>query len=155
VVILALLNRGDAGLRRALEEHREFQILTDGELTAKVGLENLLDLNPQEFTTTMATSIGAPKQVTMKGVELRVLLDSLDIDTSQAATIAVSGLDGYVSPLTPAEVNKADDIYICYSLDGEILKTMSEGGMGPFLMVIRSERFAQRWCKYVESIDIK
>jgi hypothetical protein len=39
-------------------------------------------------------------------------------------------------------------------MDGEILKTQSDGGYGPFMMVIRGSRFAQRWCKYVEAVDV-
>ena len=153
--VLAFLNRGDAELRRALEENREFQIRIEGEPVATVSLSTLLGLNPQEFTTTYATSISAPREATLQGVELRLLLDTLEIDTSKAAYYAVTGLDSYYSPLTKEEVEKEETIYICFSMDGEILKKQSEGGFGPFLLVIRDTRFAQRWCKYVESVDIK
>ena len=155
VLVLAYLNRGDAELRRALEENREFQIRIDGVTVETVGLQTLLDLNPQEFTTTFATSISAPRETTLRGVELRSLLEALEIDASNAAYFVVSGLDSFYSPLTAAEVEREDTVYICYSMDGEILKTQGEGGFGPFLLAISGERFAQRWCKYVEAVDIK
>ena len=155
VAVLALFNRGDPELRRALEENCEFQIRVEGENVATVNLQILLALDPIEFTTTFSTSVSAPRETTFKGVELRLLLETLEIDTSNADRIIVSGLDAYYSPLTKEEVGRAETVYVCYSMDGEILKTQGEGGFGPFMLVIRGERFAQRWCKYVEAIDIR
>jgi hypothetical protein len=154
VVVLVYLNRGDTELKRALLENREFQVLVDGEYTATANLQTLLDLNPQEFTTTFATSIAAARDTTLRGVELRLLLEALHIDTTGISHIIVSGLDEYYSPLTQAEIEKDGLIYICFSMDGDLLKPQSEGGFGPFLMVIRGSRFAQRWCKYVEAINV-
>ena len=154
VAVLARLNRGDTELRRALEENREFHIRIEGEHEATVSLQNLLDMNPSEFIATFATSVSAPRETTLRGVELRVLLEGLNIDTSNAGAYIVSGLDAYYSPLTKSEVEEEENVYICFSMDGEILKKQSEGGFGPFLLVIRSERFAQRWCKYVEAVDV-
>ena len=153
--LLAFFNRGDAALRRALEENREFLILVDGGTVATVSLQMLLNLDPQEFTTTYSTSISAPRETALKGVELRLLLESLDIDISNAASYVISGLDSFYSPLTREEVGAEGVVYICYSMDGQILKTQSEGGFGPFMMVIRGSSFAQRWCKYVEAVDIR
>jgi type II secretory pathway component PulK len=154
-LVLALLNRGDAELKRALQENHQFQICVEGEALVTVGLQDLLDLQPQEFSTILATSIAKPREVLLQGVELQDLLEALAIDTGKARYFIFSGLDGYDSPLTRAEVEKAQSIYICLAMDGEILKTQGEGGWGPFMMVIRGSRFAQRWCKYVEAVDIK
>ena len=154
VAALVLLNRGDSGLRRAMEENREFRICVDGETVATVNLSKLLDMSPVEFKTTYATSVSAPRETVLRGVELRTLLEALDIDASNADHFVVSGLDSYYSPLTRAEVEKEESVYICFSMDGQVLKTRSEGGLGPFLMVIRGSSFAQRWCKYVEAVDI-
>ena len=155
VAVLAFFNRGDAELRRALEENREFLILVDGELVTNVSLQMLLDLDPQEFSTMYSTSISAPRETTLKGVELRLLLESLDIDMSDAASYIISGMDSYYSQLSREEVEAEGIVYICYSMDDQILKAQSEGGFGPFMMVIRGSYFAQRWCKYVEAVDIR
>lgn len=154
VLLFAFLNRSGREIQRALEENREFLVRVDGEYAATVTLQMLLDLGPQEFKTSFSTSIAAPREVALQGVELRLLFEALGIDVSNADYFAVSGLDGYYSPLTPAEVHSAETIYICYSMDGEILKTMGEGGFGPFMLVIRGSLFAQRWCKYVEAVDV-
>jgi len=154
VAILAFLNRGDAELRRALEENREFHIRINGEHAATIGLQALLDMYPQEFTTSFATSVAPARDTVLRGVEMRLLFEAAGIDISQASHFIVSGLDSYYSPLTRAEVEKEDVIYICYMMDGKLLEPQSKGGFGPFLMVIRGERFAQRWCKYVEAVDV-
>ena len=96
VAVLSFFNRGDVELRRALEENREFQIRVDGVTVATVGLQALLDLNPQEFTTTFTTSISAPRETILRGVELRSLLKAFDIDVSNAAYYVVSGLDSFL-----------------------------------------------------------
>ena len=154
VVVLALMNRGDRELRRALEENREFIVKIDGADAAVVSFQTILDMAPQEFATTFSTSVSAPRNTTLQGVELRILLELLDIDITGASHIIVTGLDSYYSPLTISEVRQDSVVYICYSMDGEILKPRSEGGFGPFMMVLRGSRFAQRWCKYVEAIDV-
>ena len=154
VAVLAFMNRGDPELRRALEENREFHLRIDGQYAATVSLQTLLDLNPQEFTTPFATSVSAQRETTLRGVELRSLLDELGIDFSGASHVVASGLDSYYSPVSIDEVSGEGIVYICFSMDGEIMKPQSEGGVGPFMMVIRGTRFAQRWCKYVEAIDV-
>jgi len=153
-VVLVILNSGDSDMKRALEENREFQIKMNGEVTAVVGLQDLLDLAPEEFSTTLASSVGLPREVTLQGVQLRLILEAFAVDTLTAETFVFSGLDGYYSPLKESEVNREESIYVCFSMDGKMLKKKSEGGYGPFLMVIRGSRFAQRWCKYVEAVDV-
>ena len=154
VAVLALINRGDSELRRALAENRQFLIRIDGEYAATAGLQTLLDLDPEEFTTPLDTSITAPRDVVLRGVELRLLLEAMEIDMDGISHVVVSGLDGYYSPLSLPEVLQDDLIYICFSMEGELLKSQDEGGFGPFLMVTRGSRFAQRWCKYVEAVDV-
>ena len=154
-IVLALLNGMDAQLKRALEENREFLITLDGDTAATVGLQDLIELEPQEFTTMLASSIGVPREVTLKGVELRSILQALAPKALEAQSFIFLGLDGYYSPLTSAEVYEAEKIYVCFSMDGEIMKSQSEGGYGPFLMVIRGSRFAQRWCKYVGELRVE
>ena len=155
VAVLAFFNSGDRELKRALEEKREFLVCLDGECVAIVDLQTVLDLDQQEFTTSFATSVAAQRDSVMRGVELRALLKALDIDLSLASRVTVSGLDGYYSPLTREEVEREGTVYICYSMDGKILAPQSKGGYGPFMMVIRNSRFAQRWCNYLGEVRVE
>ena len=153
IAVLALLNHGDASLKSALQENREFLLKMEGEIVAAVSLQNIVDMQPVEFTTRLATSINAPREVSLSGVELRLIYETLGIDISGASLFAVRGLDSYFSPLSLAEVSAAEKVYICIAMDGEILQNKTSGGWGPFLLVIKGELFAQRWCKYVEEIN--
>jgi DMSO/TMAO reductase YedYZ molybdopterin-dependent catalytic subunit len=155
VAVLAFLNRGDAELRRALQENRQFLLQVDGETVAVVGLQDILDLQPVEFTTRLATSATLPREASFRGVELRHIYALFDVDVSGASLYVVRGLDGFASPLTAEEVASEGLVYLCIAMDGELLKNRSEGGWGPFLMVIRGAAFAQRWCKYVGEIDVR
>lgn len=151
---LVLINRSNARTKLREAEDQRFIVYVDGEYAATVSLQMLIDLNPQEFRTSLATSVSAPRDTILLGVELRLLFGALGIDTAGASHFVVSGSDSYYSPLTLSEVESKETIYICFSMDGEILKAQSEGGYGPFLMVVRDSLFAQRWCKYVDSIDM-
>jgi len=149
------LNRSHIELARAQLEKREFILKAYGEPVAEVSLQDILDLNPVEFSTRLATSTAAPRDVSLRGVELRLLYESLGADISHASLFAVRGLDGYYSPLSSKEVGTADKVYVCIAMEGKLLSDKDNGGWGPFLLVIRGERFAQRWCKYVEEIDAR
>ena len=154
MVLLAFLNRGDAALKRALEENREFHLRVNGEYAATVSLQTLIDMDPQDFSTTFTTSITASRNVDLRGVELRFLLEAAEIDISGASHFVVSGLDNFYVVVSSADVNRGEYIYIWYMMDGEMLEPMSKGGMGPFLLVYRGDIFAYRWCKYVEAVDM-
>jgi len=155
IALLAFLNRGDAALKRSLQENREFILKVEGETIATVSLQEILDMQPAEFSTRLATSIISPREVTLRGVELRLIYERSGIDISHASLFAVRGLDGYYSPLKSAEVAQEEKVYVCIAMDGEILPDRNSGGWGPFLLVIRGELYAQRWCKYVEEIDAR
>ena len=153
VSIFAYLNAGDAALKRALQENRRFLLKVDGETAAEVGLQDVVEIGVEKFTTRLSSTAAPARDVDFEGVELRLLYDRLGIDVSEAALFDVRGLDGYFSPISPDEVTTEKKIYLCISMDGEILTDKSTGGWGPFLLVIRGSVFAQRWCKYVEEID--
>ena len=153
--VLALLNRGDAALKRALQENRQFILKAGGETAAVVGLQDILDIGTEKFTTRLSTSVTSPRDAEFEGVELRAVYAWMGVDISEAALFDVRGLDGYFSPLKAEEVMAEGKVYICIGMDGELLTEKSAGGWGPFLLVIRGSVFAQRWCKYVEEIDAR
>ena len=155
ISVLAYLNSGDVALKRALQENRQFLLKVDGETAAVVHLQDILDAGTESFTTRLSSTTITPRSADFEGVELRSLYAYLDVDVSAAALFDVRGLDGYFSPISSAEVASENKIYICISMDGEILKDKSAGGWGPFMLVIRGAAFAQRWCKYVEEIDAR
>ena len=154
VVLLMTLNRGNLEEKRALESNAQFAIIQEAR-SVKVDMRDIEELQPESFTTIMDTSTTAPTEVAMKGVELRKILEAKDISLEPGQTVEVRALDGYASALTYEEVMTPEDVYIVIEMNGEMLTPKKEGGMGPYLMVIRSAQFAQRWVKFVQDVEIK
>lgn len=154
VAVLAALNSKDAAKKQELEMNAQFYIKYAGK-EQLVSMQDMLDIEPVEFTTMMDTSTTDPTQVTFTGVEIKKLCSHFGIDTSAATVYEVTALDGYSSALTQDEVQTDDNVYICILKNGEVLKTKSEGGSGPYMMIIKSSQFSNRWCKFVQEINIR
>ncbi len=150
----AYLNAGSVAALKELEMEAEF-LLTAGEREITIGMGDILALEPVEFETTMRTSTTGATPVTFTGVELSKVLEKYAVAVSPKTTIQVIALDGYTSALTGEEILAPENIYLCIAMDGEALKPRSEGGCGPYYLVIRTAEFAQRWCKCVGGIVIK
>lgn len=153
VAVFAILNADNLDEKNALESNAEFKITYDDKLVT-VTMDDILAMEPKEFEATMDTSDSDPTAVTFTGVQLKDILDYFSIDVSGASTYEVTALDGFASALTQEEVMMDDNVYIVIEKSGEPLKTKSEGGSGPYMMVIRSSTFSMRWCKFVEEIIV-
>jgi spermidine/putrescine-binding protein len=53
------------------------------------------------------------------------------------------------------EAQNVRNVYIAYQINGEDLKSKAQGGNGPYQLVILSDPFSQRWCKYVNGVEIE
>ncbi len=154
VALFAALNADDISQKRELELNAGFIIKYENAEKC-ITMKDMLSLNPVEFTAIMDTSTTNPAEVTFTGVELKKICESIGLDISGAEVFEVRALDGYSSALSIDEVMSEGNVYICINMNGEVLKTKSEGGFGPYMMVIISSEFSQRWCKFVEEISIR
>ena len=154
VAVTAFLNTGDRALKRQLEQDQQFIVSWDGE-QVYVTMDDILSLYPQDYQAILDTSISDAKEVTVRGVELSALLDSVGAPWREAEYFEINGLDEYYSPVLLSEVQEADNVLICIAMDGRALGSKSSGGFGPYLMVIRNELFSQRWCKYIEEVALR
>lgn len=152
--VLAYLNAGDLALKKELEMNAEF-LFTAGETSERVSMSQILELQPVEFEAVMDTSITDPTPVTFTGVELSWICQHFGIELLPDSLVQVSALDGYASVVTGAEALEPGNVYICIAMNGEALKPKSQGGFGPFMMVIKNVVFSQRWCKFVEEIVVR
>lgn len=158
VLTSALLNTGDLALKRQLEMDQQFILSwngAEGPQQARVSMEDILALRPQEREAVLDTSISDAETVLVLGVELSALLDYYDIPWTADNYFEINGLDEYYSPVLYDEVLAPDNVLICIAMNGQSLGSKSTGGFGPYMMVIRNERFSQRWCKYVEEVAVR
>ncbi len=162
VGVLAALNAGDVAYKKELEMNAVYEIKI-GEDTYKISMDNMLALAPVTFSAVLDTSVTDPEDVNFVGVELKKVFESVGVDISGAGTVEIRSLDGYTSALSEEEILQDDNVYITIAeevigQDGQItqeaLKTKSEGGMGPYLMIVKSSQFSQRWCKFVQEVVV-
>lgn len=154
VAVFAYLNAGDLDKKKELEMNAEF-VLIHGGNEHLVAMEDILALGPVDFTAVMRTSTIGPTSVTFTGVELSMLLEEYEIPLQRGSTIEVKALDGYSSALRGEEVLEKENVYITIAMNGETLKPKSEGGLGPYYLVMRNTEFAQRWVKFMEEIIVR
>ena len=153
VMILSIMNLGDVEHKKLLEEKSIFEINTDNE-TYSIDMEYLISLNPVDIVANLDTSLSNSQKLNMQAIELIDIINSFNISLNNIEMIHIKSLDGYNSIVSIDELLQDNNVYICIALDNEPLKTKSKGGMGPYLMIIQSSTFSQRWVKYIQEINI-
>ncbi len=154
VAALAYLNAGDLDRKKELEKTAQF-VLIQGENRYKVSAADIAALAPVDFETVMRSAKTGTTPVSFTGVELRLIFSKYDVEIKADSTIQVTSLDGYASALTGEEVLAEKNAYLAVAMNGETLKPMSDGGSGPYYLVLPNTEFAQRWVKSVEEIVVK
>ena len=151
----AYLNRGNIEQKQELQDSKQFYIKQGGQSLATVTMDDIESAGLQDIDAILDTSETEPAPVQFTGVELSKLLSYKNIETTGVTAYEFMALDGYASAVTAEEVAMPDNVYIVVKQDGKWLKNKGEGGMGPYLMIIKSSEFSQRWCKFVEAVNLK
>ena len=86
------------------------------------------------------------------GVTLKELLNRAQV-ASNATSVYIQASDGYGTTLTIQEAQK-DNVFIAYKKDGATLSLLSEGGEGPYRLVMGDDEYAQRWVRGVVAIEV-
>lgn len=154
VLILAYLNRGELDVKNKLQTEEKFRVIANDK-TYEVSFDDLKKLGFEDFIATVDTSTTDPHDESFKGVEVKKVLESLNIDLSKIKTVEFKALDGYASAVTAEDVSTDSNVYIVVEREGKPLGVKSEGGSGPYMMIIKSSQFSQRWCKFLQDVIIK
>ena len=107
------------------------------------------------FPAVVRSSGNKPVETEYKGIEMSKLFSSLDFDISKVEKITFNASDGYRIILGIEEIKEPNNIYLTFERDGKPMKSKSQGGNGPFQLVIRQDLFSQRWIKHVEEIILE
>ena len=151
----AYLNRGNIEQKQELQDSKQFYIKQGGQILATVTMDDIESAGLQDIDAILDTSETEPAPVQFTGVEFSKLLTFKNIDTSAVTTYEFMALDGYATAVTAEEVAMPANVFIVVKQNDQWLKNKSEGGMGPYLMIIKSSQFSQRWCKFVEAVTLK
>jgi DMSO/TMAO reductase YedYZ molybdopterin-dependent catalytic subunit len=89
---------------------------------------------------------------TYTGVTLKEILTQAKI-SQNATSVYIQASDGYGTTLTIQEAQK-EGVFIAYLKGGSALTLLSNGGEGPYRLIISSDQFAQRWVRGVVSITV-
>lgn len=152
-LVLSFLNRRSLDINDA-EGTVKFVF---GENSAELSFEEIISLDYEEFNAVEDTSTSGPTARKYKGILLKKILNEVSIDDEDllnSSKVLVKGLDGYVIAL-PIDEILGNTVYLVYEKDGKRLGTMKSGGSGPFQLVVKSDTFSQRWCKYVFEVVVE
>jgi len=155
VGILAFLNRGSAEEKKRLQQAGVFKIIRNDKTLCEVSMADLQSIGFSEIKAMMDTSTTDPAEVTFSAVQVKDILANKNVSLDGVKTLEFRAIDGYASAVSLEEAKTEQNVYICTKKNGMALGTKSEGGMGPYLMIIKSSQFSQRWCKFLQEIVLE
>lgn len=153
----AVINQRHMAERIALLEAAEIVVREEGLEVSRLNMAILGQISTVEFTARLKSSLmQSAQEHTYTGIALANLFTAAGIDLQGKQRVLVHSVDGYTVPLTVKEIEAFDNIYLVYKDNGNYLGTYGEAnGQGPYMIVIRGDRFSQRWAKYVCELDVQ
>lgn len=155
VGVMAVLNSSSVRFKEEQQDSACIIIIKDGEEIASIDMEYISSAGEEDFQADLDTSETDPQNHQYSGVPLIKVLDLLEINMDGIETVIVRALDGYTVAFDISEVEDEENMYIAYKIDGQYLKNKSQGGSGPYQIIIRKDPYSQRWCKFVMEIDLQ
>lgn len=155
VGISAFLNRGSIAEKENKQEEALVTIKEEGNEIETVSMNFVKKQGEKKFSKELDTSDSGPVEHTYTGVPLRNVIEEAGINLEDKSQVIVKSVDGYTVALTAKEVRENDNVYLVYQSDGKLLKSKKEGGTGPYRVVIRNDKFGQRWSKFVTEVNVK
>lgn len=160
ILVLAYLNQQGLGNSKEAQENATilFQIQDEnGAVTSTFTADRdfIQSLPTNEFPTVIRSSGKKPENAIYKGVPFVDLLAALKFDLTGKEQMVVRSADGYTVAVNLSEVLQPNNAYLVYILNGEEMKSMKEGGNGPYQLILRGDPFSQRWGKYVTEVLFK
>ena len=152
--VFAYLNTGDQEERLASQREAKIFIVFE-EKQHTVDFEKILSFEQHTFEAMLKSSGGVDVNNIYTGIRLQDLLAAYEIPLTDITQVITKAADGYTVALSPAEVLEEDNVYIVYKVNGEALSSKEEGGSGPYQLVIRQDPFAQRWNKFLMTLEVR
>ncbi len=153
----AFFNLQYAREKQSLLASAEIAILENGAEAMRLTMDDIGRLPTEEFTARLKSSVmKAPEEHIYTGIAFSQLFKAAGLSLEDRKRVIVHSVDGYAVPLTIEEIQELDNVYLVYKDNGEYLGSYEDkGGQGPYMIVVRGDRFSQRWAKYVCELDIQ
>lgn len=155
VAVLLFLNRGTMEAGQAAQRDRTLSVTSNGEVICVLDFSALQGLPAETFETTVRSHGMKPEAVTYRGVEIHKVLEAAGIEPKGKDVLYFKGADTYLATVKAEELSEYDTIYVVYEKNGERMALRSENGEGPYQVVLLSDSFSQRWCKFLSEIEWK
>lgn len=154
--VTAYLNRDESTQKTALNNDAVFEVTQNEQVMATYTMSDIQAMGQVTFTATLKSSGNDPVDHEYAGVPLITILENAGIkDLSNKSSIVVSAIDGYMVSVDIDKVLDAENVYLAYVKDGELIGTREAGGDGPYQVIISKDQFSQYWCKYAYSVEVK
>lgn len=151
VVVLAQLNRSDVHVAKG-----SIAVTKSGKTLRTFTMEDVTAMRSVTEEKTILSSSHPDETGDFTGVPLRALLSATRPGLLDDATMIVTrATDGYVSSLSAEEVSKDDSVLLAYRKNGQSLGTSSDGGTGPFRIIILTDKYGNRCTKWVNEIEVR
>lgn len=154
VGVFAYLNAGNVEDRALSQKEAVIFLNYQGEEVAEIDFDSIQELEEHQFQETLRSSDSPDQENTYTGVLLKDILAKYDIPEDDFSQVVTKAADGYTVALGQDEVLEDDNIYVVYMINGEYLAPKSEGGSGPYQIVIRNDQFGQRWNKFLMELNV-
>lgn len=161
IAILVIITGVFAFMNRELVKDKGYarenaEIILKGEEGEKVlGHEDVKALGEVDFSANLDTSTTEPEEHTYTGIPLKNLIEEVGLSLKDKDMVIVRAIDGYTVALSIEEVLDKENVYLAYAVDGKPLRSRSQGGSGPYQLIVRKDQFSQRWCKFVVEIEVR
>ena len=150
------LNYREAKDKMQYLEEAKIQIVNKGTEEDALTMQELEGLVPTEFTAKMKSSVmKSAEEHVYTGFPLAEVLALVELAPGEEEILSVGSVDGYEVPFSKGELENIENIFLVYKADGNYLGMYGEkDAQGPYMIVIREDRFSQRWAKYVCRLEL-
>lgn len=109
------------------------------------------DLDKGDFSGELINGKGDVTHSTYRGVLLRELLESKNIEMSTVAVITITSADNYSAQFSVEEILSANNIYAAIEVNGEPIKGIDHGTTGVQIITFGDEN-SRRCVRYATTI---
>ncbi len=130
-------------------------IISEGQPVKTLTMEQIKEMPVVEKQVTIRSSSEGTQTHVFTGTPVREILTGLDnVVLTDSSKFTASGLDSYTVIFDSEEIVSNDHVLLVYAQDGKALGSKSEGGTGPFRVIILGDQFGLRAVKYVTELEV-